>query len=66
MLYEQGGVVHFFVLALFELSPPNLLKGVSKGSCVAAADLTELRSKVSEGLCFQSDPFYSVPNVTDH
>jgi hypothetical protein len=66
MLYEQGGQVHFFVLALFELSPPNGLKGVSKSSCIPAADLVELRSRVSEGLCFQPDPFYSVPHVTDH
>ena len=66
LLYEQGGIVHFFVLALFKLSPPNVLKGVSKGSCVAASDLAELRSKVSEGLCSQPGPFHSVPHVTDH
>src|SRR5215467_4897080 len=29
MLYEQGGIIHFFVLALFKLSPPNVLNSLS-------------------------------------
>jgi hypothetical protein len=66
MLYEQGGEAHFYVLALFTLTPPNLLKGVSEGSCVPAADIAELRSNVSSGLCSQPTPFYRVPHVTDH
>jgi hypothetical protein len=66
MLYEQGGEGHFYILALFKLSPPNLLKGVSEGSCVPAADIAELRSNVSSGLCSQPTPFYWVPHVTDH
>ncbi len=66
MLYEQGGEGHFYILALFKLSPPNVLKGVSESSCVSAADIAELRSKVSRSLCSQPIPFYWVPHVTDH
>src|SRR5215469_7121916 len=29
MLYEQGGEAHFYVLALFKVTPPNMLKAVS-------------------------------------
>jgi hypothetical protein len=66
MLYEQGGDIHFYVLALFKLSPPNRLIPISQGSCEAAADIAELRSHVSLGLCSRPMPFYSVPHVTDH
>lgn len=66
MLYEQGGIAHFYVLALFEITAPNTLKAVSKGSCVPAADIAELRSNVSRGLCSRPGPFYRVPHVTDH
>jgi hypothetical protein len=54
--------VHFYVLALFKLSPPNMLKPISQGSC----DLAELRSHVVMGVCSQPMPFHSVPHVTDH
>lgn len=65
MLYEEGGDVHFYVLALLKVTPLNILQPVSKGSCVPAADIAELRSKVSRGLCSQPIPFYWVPHVTD-
>jgi hypothetical protein len=66
ILYEQGGNVHFYVLALFKLSPPNVLKPISQGSCEPAADIAELRSHVFMGVCSRPLPFYSVPHVTDH
>ena len=66
MLYEQGGITHFYVLALFEVTPPNTLKGVSLGSCVPAADFAELRSNVSQGLCSHPLPHHWVRHVTDH
>ena len=66
MLYEQGGDVHFYVLALFKLGRPNLLIPVSQGSCVPVAHIAELRSYVQMGVCSQPMPFFSVPHVTDH
>ena len=41
MLYEQGGEVHFYVLALFTLSLPSVLKAVSKSSCVPAVVIVD-------------------------
>lgn len=66
LLYEEGGRAHFYVLALFTLSPPNLLKPIWQGSCEPAADIAELRSNVSMRMCSQPLPFYSVRHVTDH
>jgi len=66
MLYEEGGITHFYVLTLFEVTPPNAPKGVSIGSCVSASDFAELRSNVSRGLCSHPLPHHWVPHVTDH
>ena len=58
MLYEQGGRVHFYVLALFELSNANVMKPVWAGYCGPAASIAELRSNVSRDRCH--DPFPQV------
>jgi hypothetical protein len=54
MLYEQGGIAHFYVLALFKTSSADSLQPIWRAYCRAASSMTELRSNVSEGRC--SDP----------
>jgi len=66
ILYEQGGIAHFYVLALFKLSPASAMKPIWEGSCEPAADIAELRSKVSKGLCSQPIPLRWVLHVWDH
>ena len=66
ILYEEGGISHFYVLALFKRGPANALKPISESSCRPAADIAEIRDYVSMGACSRPMPFYSVPHVTDH
>jgi hypothetical protein len=66
MLYEQGGRAHFYVLALFKLTPAGAIQPIWQGSCEPAADIAELRSKVSTGLCSQPIPSRRVLHVWDH
>ena len=54
MLYEQGGRVHFYVLALFKLNPGSTMKPIWRGYCGPAVNIAELRSNVSRSRC--SDP----------
>lgn len=54
MLYEQGGIGHFYVLALFRISSPSVMQPIWRGYCGPAANISELRSNVSNSKC--SDP----------
>jgi hypothetical protein len=52
--YEQGGIAHMYILALFKLKSADSMDPLWRGYCGPAANLQDLRSQVAKGEC--SDP----------
>jgi hypothetical protein len=53
--YEQGGIARSYVLAFFTLTSADKMKAVWQGYCGgAAADIQDLRSKFTNGVCSHS------------
>ena len=55
--YEQGGIAHMYILALFNLTSAEGAKPVWRGYCGPAANIHDLRSQVDSGKCSQADRF---------
>ena len=49
--YEQGGIVHSYIVELFRLKPPDLAVGLWSGYCGPAESLEEIKRLVSEEGC---------------
>jgi hypothetical protein len=54
--YEQGGIAHSYVLALFRLTSNDTIEPLWRGYCGPAANIQDLRSQVAKGQCSQSLP----------
>ena len=51
VLYEQGGIGTFYILALFQLDPANGTPAIWTAYCAPAASIAELRTLISQGQC---------------
>jgi hypothetical protein len=54
--YEEGGIVHSFVLAFFRVTSNDKMEPVWRSYCGPAADIQDLRSQVLKGDCAQPLP----------
>ena len=54
--YEQGGIVHIYVLAFFTLTSNDTIEPLWHGYCGPAVNIQDLRSQVLKGECSQSLP----------
>jgi hypothetical protein len=55
VLYEQGGIGTFYVLALFQLNPENTTPAIWTIYCAPAASIAGLRTLISQGQCSRPD-----------
>jgi hypothetical protein len=55
VLYEQGGIGTFYVLALFQLGPANTTPAIWTTYCAPAANIPALRALISQGQCLRPD-----------
>jgi len=56
MLYEQGGIGHFYVLALFKVSSANVMQPIWRSYCEPASDISGLRTNISKNKCSEPVP----------
>jgi hypothetical protein len=54
--YEQGGLGHMYLLALFKVSSKEALEPIWRGYCGPAANIQDLRSLVRADQCSSSVP----------
>jgi hypothetical protein len=54
--YEQGGIVHIYILALFRLKSSDSIEPLWRGYCGPAANVQGLRSQVAKGECSNPVP----------
>src|SRR5260370_3153799 len=65
--YEQGGIAHSYLLALFTVTSPATMKPIWRGYCGHAAHIRDLRSELAAGcsqpVC-QSRSSHPIPKPT--
>lgn len=55
VLYEQGGIGTFYVLALFQLETANATPAIWTTYCAPAESIAVLRTLISQGQCLRPD-----------